>query len=296
MATFPAAGTFEVPSDRTTFTVYDFADAQEAFLASCKQLPGGAAVSELTISGGIIVPTSGAHTVDTELDALADELTNIQYTNLPDGRLLILWLEDSTRVVTLKHMAGGIGQIYLAGAADYEMSYRRPIVLQRIGSLWVEVIHGAYTDRDDDQDAQLNRVEWALRALVGDADGVFAYGTVGKGSLGVTATSPASMQVTVSEGGALIDGVLFVYETTTTLAAFVAPTTHPRIDIIVANRTTQTVYVRTGAEAASPSAPALATGEMTLAEVYHRVGETAIYDADTSGEGYLTDRRSFANA
>jgi hypothetical protein len=35
---------------------------------------------------------------------------------------------------------------------------------------------------------------------------------------------------------------------------------------------------------------------MLLAEVYHRVGEIAIYDADTSGEGYITDTRTFTNA
>lgn len=138
MAEFPAAGDFDEP-----ITGAELIDAQEALLAASKQLPGAEAVSELTISGGVIVPTGSNHRVDTESNAAADDLSNIQATNVRDGAMLVLWPENITRVVTVKHAAGGNGQVYLRGDDDYAMDHDDAVlVLQLRGTLWREVARG----------------------------------------------------------------------------------------------------------------------------------------------------------
>ena len=68
-----------------------------------------------------------------------------------------------------------------------------------------------------------------------------------------------------------------------------APTVNPRIDLIVYNVVTAGLAVRTGTEGASPSAPTPTLGDIVLAEVYHRVGETTLVDRDVSPntQGYI---------
>ncbi len=112
----------------------------ENLVAASKELPGGSAESELTIASGSVTPTSGAHSIDTESDASADDLTNIATTNHPDGRLLLIHAENAARVVTVKHNAGGAGQIALAGGADVSLdSTDKWILLKRTGADWEEV-------------------------------------------------------------------------------------------------------------------------------------------------------------
>lgn len=65
-----------------------------------------------------------------------------------------------------------------------------------------------------------------------------------------------------------------------------APTTNPRIDLIVIN-SAGTLSVIQGSEAASPSPPAYPTDKMPICEVYHRVGETNIKTDDDSTNGYI---------
>ena len=139
MSEFPAAGAFEPP-----LTVQELIDAQEALLAAAKQLPGAAAASELTITSGVVVPTGGTHTVDTEGNAAADDLTHVQATEVRDGAILVLWPESTGRVVTVKHMAGGVGQCYLRSEDDYAMGHESAVlVLQRRGTVWYEIVRGA---------------------------------------------------------------------------------------------------------------------------------------------------------
>jgi hypothetical protein len=103
------------------------------------ETPGGAAESELTISTGSITPTAASHTVDTEADAASDDLANILTTNHPEGRIIFLRLQDAARVVTVKHEAGGAGQVHLMDSADLALSATRQLALQRRGTDWYEV-------------------------------------------------------------------------------------------------------------------------------------------------------------
>ena len=75
--------------------------------------------------------------------------------------------------------------------------------------------------------------------------------------------------------------------------SFTAPTTHPRIDILSINNSG--ALVRTaGDEGATPTAPDVPVGETPIAQVYNRVGQTSIKDADDSTNGYIQkDLRPF---
>lgn len=105
---------------------------------------GGAARSELTISGGAIVPPDGSgggvHTIDTEGNAASDDLTNITTTNTPEGRILLLQAENVARVVTAKNAAGGAGQITMQDSSDFVFrSLNDWLMVQRRSTDWVEL-------------------------------------------------------------------------------------------------------------------------------------------------------------
>lgn len=68
--------------------------------------------------------------------------------------------------------------------------------------------------------------------------------------------------------------------------AFTAPTTNPRIDLVTID-SAGTVAITQGTEAASPSVPSYPEDKVVICEVYHRVGETSIKDADDSINGYI---------
>lgn len=106
------------------------------------ELPGGtdSETSALAISSGSITPTSGVHRVDTEGASAADDLSTISTANHPAGRLLIIRSTDDARVVTVKHAAGGVGQILLHRNLDFVLnSTKKHLVLKRFGTSWEEV-------------------------------------------------------------------------------------------------------------------------------------------------------------
>jgi hypothetical protein len=86
--------------------------------------------------------------------------------------------------------------------------------------------------------------------------------------------------------------VLFLGGSTPT---FTAPVSNPRIDLVTAD-SSGTIAIVTGAENASPAAPSYPANKMVLCEVYHVVGETALYDFanQQAGQGYVyNDVRPF---
>jgi len=295
---FPAAGTFEVPATPGDFTVDDFEVPQEAFLAATKQLIGAATRTELTLSAGIIVPTIGSHTVDTEAGAATDDLTNIQYTNFEDGAAIVLWPENAARVVTLKHLAGGVGQISVLTEVDLELTI--PVVLQRHGSVWYEMFHGEGVGVHIAILATIATLgRWLIRAAGGsitdDYTGGYAGGTSGYNAMLVTQTAPASMKVAVAAGLFAIDNVPYTFIAAGDSAVMTAPNAQPRIDKICLD-TDETIQITTGAEAGSPVTPATPAGQFALATIYHRVGETSIKTVDDTVNGYVyTDERHFFN-
>lgn len=104
-----------------------------------KEMVGGAAATTLTIAAGSVTPTLGCHLVDTEAASASDDLTNIVTTNHPDGRFLVVSMVDAARVVTVKHNAGGAGQIALSGSSDVVLSVGGWLLLKRTGANWEEV-------------------------------------------------------------------------------------------------------------------------------------------------------------
>ena len=64
----------------------------------------------------------------------------------------------------------------------------------------------------------------------------------------------------------------------------------PSVNLVSINGSGALV-VTGGGEAASPTAPSLPAGNLAIATIYHRVGETSIKDADDATNGYITDIR-----
>jgi hypothetical protein len=292
--TFPAAATFSIASNPTSA---DFATALEAFLATTKQLPGGTARSELTISSGVIVPTAATHTVDTEADGATDDLANIQYTNMEDGTILILYPENTGRVVTIKHMAGGVGQINMLDAVDFVHTV--PVILQRIGSVWYELLHTALASTSAALQAQITTISaWIVRAAGGSSadsyTGVFAAGVLGYDSLKVAAKSPASMKVSVTGGLFAVAAIPYLLASATDSDTMTAPITNPRKDLISISPA-GAIVITSGVEAASPALPATPSGNLALAQIYHRVGSIHIDDTDDTSNSYITNLRHFIN-
>jgi len=135
MTTPPAEGFFNDGPDT--------GPAQQALddmLAVAKELPGGSAVTELTIASGSVTPTGASHTIDTEGDAASDDLTNIALTNHPEGRIVKISPANTNRAVVVKHAAGGDGQVYLIDAIDWSMAAtNKALWLERRGTAWYEV-------------------------------------------------------------------------------------------------------------------------------------------------------------
>jgi hypothetical protein len=82
----------------------------------------------------------GVHAIDTESAAVSDDLATIATTNLPDGSMLWLHPISAARVVTVKHNAGGAGQIAMKASADLALASPNTwLVVKRTGTDWQEV-------------------------------------------------------------------------------------------------------------------------------------------------------------
>jgi hypothetical protein len=67
---------------------------------------------------------------------------------------------------------------------------------------------------------------------------------------------------------------------------FTAPSGNPQIDILTID-SVGNLAITQGSENASPVAPAYPVNKIVLAEIYNRVGETALYDSDQGSNGYI---------
>jgi len=114
---------------------------------------------------------------------------------------------------------------------------------------------------------------------------VIPAGPEGIDVLKVVPDSPTSMEVSVTRGIGFVDRVPYSLLIDTLSAVLVAPTTDPRIDIVVAEPNGKTFKVITGTEAGSPSPPATPTGNLLLAELSLIVSQTSIELSD------ITDKR-----
>jgi hypothetical protein len=149
----PAAGYISNASR----TVAEQKTALEDLRDFVADLPGGAPRQALTIASGAVVPgdgtSGGVIVVDTEAAAATDDLTTITTTNTPDGRLLLVYSANASRVVTIKHNAGGTGQIQLKDAADFVLdALDKWVLLQLRSTTWVEIERGYGIDYPGLQD------------------------------------------------------------------------------------------------------------------------------------------------
>lgn len=126
----------------------------QAILAGTKQLPGAEAFSDLTINSGVVVATGSAHRIDTEGAASTDNLDKIQVTNVRDGSILVLRPVSISRKVTVRHMQGGAGQVYLVAAGSYTMEIENAaLILQLVGTTWYEIarVNGVVTSGENQE-------------------------------------------------------------------------------------------------------------------------------------------------
>ena len=138
MSTFPNLADLLAPSNEGTFQT-----AITALLNRAKELPGGSAQTELTISGGVVTPTVGNHSIDTQGDSSSDDLDNILLTNTPAGSLIFIRAENASRTVVIKHLSGGAGQISTVDGSDISLDDIKVWVgLLLIGTTWEVVFVG----------------------------------------------------------------------------------------------------------------------------------------------------------
>lgn len=113
------------------------------------------------------------------------------------------------------------------------------------------------------------------------------------GELAVTATAPASLRVAVAPGYAFVDGYPYRLAAGIETAAIAPPVSEGRIDLVQADLATWGVTVKSGAESASPEAPAPDSGSIALAALVLRPGMGSITNGDDSVNGYIVDARDF---
>lgn len=126
----------------------------------------------------------------------------------------------------------------------------------------------------------------ALPGIMGvapDASGIIG----GTAFLAVAAQASPNLTVKISSGAALIAGALTSSAAVASLSGFAAPSANPRKDIVQI-ATTGVITRKAGTEHASPTAPSPDANNITLAEVYNRVGQTSIKDTDDASNGYIT--------
>ncbi len=135
MATRPAAGGASGATSQGALKTW-----LELLLSWSSQFLGGADEGALVIAAGVITPTVGANTVDTEAAAATDDLTNALTTNFDEGSYLQLRCLSAARVSTVRDSAGGAGQYHMADGQDFVMDDTDEFVtFQRDGADWREV-------------------------------------------------------------------------------------------------------------------------------------------------------------
>ncbi len=146
---------------------------------------------------------------------------------------------------------------------------------------------------DGNIDAGFWLVHRALRMLAGTDEAPAVIGSESSQPLKVQAQTSPDMTVRVLPGilvGPAYLAGLSIEETLPAGGTFNPPASYPRIDSIGLLESGDWVIVE-GTEAETPAAPSLPAGAVALADVYLRVGATAILDTDNSTQAYLIDRR-----
>jgi len=144
---------------------------------------------------------------------------------------------------------------------------------------------------DENIEEACELVHEMLALAWGGGDGVVRGAT--DGDLMVVATDPASLTVIAKAGRAFISKVVYKLGNDTATVSVTAPSSQPRIDLVVARLADWSVAIVEGQESGSPEPPDPGSDEIALAELYLRPGMTCIKDSDDGTNGYITDVRTF---
>jgi hypothetical protein len=111
------------------------------------KLPGAQASSELTIASGVVTPTRGQHSVDTESDASTDNLDEMAVTNIADGGHVLLFAEHTDRTVVIRHNQGGTTNPFKTfdGQSISIDNTEKAVLFRRSGSNWIEVYRSGFS-------------------------------------------------------------------------------------------------------------------------------------------------------
>lgn len=142
-----------------------------------------------------------------------------------------------------------------------------------------------------------NELLWFVRQIIGGIGGVFGYGADPTLTAKVKENTVPNMTVVINPFAGFYDIYPFRVPDELTTEAFVAPVSDERIDLVVASGDTGAFRIYIGEEDPSPVAPSPLYGDVSLAKIHHRVGETKIVQDDFSGntDGYIEDVRIFIN-
>ncbi len=105
-------------------------------------------------------------------------------------------------------------------------------------------------------------------------------------------TTPG-MTLYVENGAYYINGVRYLFAGGSS-PTFTAPVSNPRIDVLSID-TTGTINITEGTEASSPAVPSYPENQVSICEVYHVVGETAIYTSNSSSYGWTSTQGYIQN-
>lgn len=144
---------------------------------------------------------------------------------------------------------------------------------------------------DDRIEAALELTYFLLNLAWGGGNGVLRGATAD--DLKVVPTNPASLSVQAQPGYAFVSKFPFRLAVAASSVEVVAPSSHPRIDIVQAKLATWGITVKTGTEAATPSAPSPDGDCIVLAQLYLRPGMTCIKETDDGVNGFIVDVRTF---
>lgn len=212
----------------------------------------------------------------------------IQADYLRAAEMLRMWDADKSLVKPQMKSEAWMVDYYELVLGDSDLEQGTP-------THWCEVSETPSASVSVSLTAQLGIMNFILSRMAGieDDDAAFAYGVAGDG-LAVTETGTPSMSVLVAEGIAFLDTTPLALQANYTTAAMAAPTANPRIDKVVIT-SASAIQVVEGTEGAVPVAPATPADSLSLATIYHRVGETHIDTADDGVNGYITDTRVWSN-
>ena len=163
-----------------TLTNANAKTALEQLRDCAAESPGGAAVSTLTIASGAVTPTGWFHAIDTESADATDDLVTITTTNIPAGRLLVIYAANAAHTVVVKNAGGGAGAIHTQDGADITLDEVDIYVwLVRIVNDLYE-IHRSYGSNADD-----------FRAFLGLGTAAVLDTGTGAGNVVIMAAGPA---------------------------------------------------------------------------------------------------------